>query len=416
MRSAAIRIGVIVLGIVVSNVLVSDAAGAANNEPRVNRRLLALRQEYNGVAAAIDTLVHAYGVDRIARLTDPQRPITSLPDDHRLVLLIWADDEAQIYLNGAPVASTRLTPTRTEIPSLYIEASNELSIHAWDTDRVEAAVMLGLYVEDPAGALHPVVTTLESHGWVTDKGAAAPEIFYSHTVPDLPGAETMWGSQLFGEVWLSTRFEASQVLQAAQSAGLEAPTVVTREHTMDFHRSVGRLLGLHEERQRLQTRLERLATGPEPHLRTRRQHRVSQLSYTLGAAAPFTEWETLETTLEPVSAWRQQLPVQQQELVLQQSRILKGPDAATAKQPLEAVKAQLQGERRADYVPPAEQQGTRAEAGVEGRLVSVGGPSTGFIVRMLLIGLALAAWVGFVSWRWWSLYVTVEWAEPGRSA
>ncbi|MBU10889.1 MAG: hypothetical protein CME13_23315, partial [Gemmatimonadetes bacterium] len=75
MRSAAIRNGAIVLGIVVSNVLVSDAAGAANNEPRVNRRLLALRQEYNGVAAAIDTLVHAYGVDRIARLTDPQRPI-----------------------------------------------------------------------------------------------------------------------------------------------------------------------------------------------------------------------------------------------------------------------------------------------------------------------------------------------------
>ena len=387
----------------------------AESEPRVNRRLLALRQEYNELAAAIDTLVYAYGVERISRLTDPQRPVLSLPQDHRLILLIWADDEAQIYLNGAPVAQTRLTPTRTEIPSLYIEAKNELSIHAWDTDRVEAAVMLGLYVEDPVGALHPVVTTQERYGWVTGDGTMAPEIFYAHSFPDLPGAGPMWGPHLFGEIWISTTFEAAQVLQAAQESGLDATTMGTRDRPMDFHRSIGRLVGLQERRQQLQVTLERLATKPDAHLRTRKTHRVSPLSYTLGAAAPFVEWEILETTLEPLTQWRQQLPSSQQELLVQETRVLKGPEAATAVEPLEVVQAQLAGERRSDYAPPAEQRGTRQQRADTGQRVRIGGPSWGFILRMALLGVLLTAWAGFASWRWWTLYVTVQWSEPKGS-
>ncbi len=400
----------------ISLIVVPKMVTAATTEPRVNRRLLALRQEYNEIAAAIDTLVSAYGADRIARLTDPSRPLLSLPEDHRLILLIWADDEAQIYLNGAPVAQTRLTPTKTEIPSLYVEASNELSIHAWDTDRVEAAVMLGLYVEDPGGSLHPVVTTQESYGWVTADGEQAPEIFYSHSFPDLPGASPMWGSQLFGDIWISTRFDAAQVLQAANGPGVDAGVVAARDRPMDFHRSLGRLVGLHERRQQIQKRLERLATRPNPHLRTRKSQRLSPLSYTLGAAAPFSEWETIETTLEPLSAWTRQLPPDQQELIVQETRVLRGPDAATAVEPLEAVKAQLQGERRADYTPPAEQQGTRQQVARVGQPIHRSSPSWGFILRMSLMSLLLAAWAGFASWRWWQLYVNVQWSEPGRSA
>ncbi|MBT5057287.1 MAG: hypothetical protein HOM68_12165 [Gemmatimonadetes bacterium] len=391
------------------------AARTANQEPRVNRRLLALRQEYNEVAAALDTLVYAYGVERISRLTDPQRSLLSLPQDHRLILLIWADDEAQIYLNGAPVAKTRLTPTRTEIPSLYIEATNELAIHAWDTDRVEAAVMLGLYVEDPTGALHPVVTTQERYGWVTGDGTIAPEMFYSHSFPDLPGAVPMWGPQLFGEIWISTTFEAAQVLLAAQESGLDATTTGTRDQPMDFHRSIGRLVGLQERRQELQTRLERLATKPDPHLRTRRTHRVSPLSYTLGAAAPFVEWETLETTLEPLKQWQQQLPSSQQELLLQETRVLRGPEAATAVEPLEVVQSQLAGQRRSDYTPPAEQRGTRQQRADAGQVLRIDGPSWGFILRMALLGVLLTGWAGFASWCWWTLYVTVQWSEPKGS-
>ncbi|MBT3342770.1 MAG: hypothetical protein HN712_02610 [Gemmatimonadetes bacterium] len=393
-------------------------AGAVSDEPAVNGRLLAMRQEYNDVTAAIDTLMHVYGAERIARLTDPGRALLALPPDHRLVLLIWADDEARIYLNGAPVGETRLTPTRIEIPQIYIEDSNELSIHAWDTDRVEAAVMLGFYVEDPAGALHPIVTTLEDHGWVTDSGEQALEIFYTHTIPDLPGAQVMWGPQLFGEVWLSTRFEAAQVIAAVVANAVAMPQGVMEEHTMDFHRNVGRLTGLHERRQRLMDRLDRMATRPDPHLRTRVSRRVSPLSYTLGAASAFLDMSSLEMALEPLEPWRQRLPAEQRELLLLEARVLKGPEAATPVAPMELVKAASEpAQRTTQYIPPAEQGAVPPSThGADSRLVRLAGPSSSFLWRMALISLALAVWAGLACWRWWSMYDSVTWSLPGRSA
>lgn len=391
----------------------ADPAGA-DTEP--DPRTMALRREYNDVTAAIDTLIHVYGADRIARLTDPDRPLLALPADHRLVLLIWGDDEARVYLNGAPVGETRLTPTRIEIPSMYIQQSNELSIHAWDTDRVEAAAMLGFYVEDPLSVLHPVVTTLEEYDWLTEDGQPGLEIFYAHTVPDLPGAQPMWGPKLFGEVWLSVDFDAAQVMAAARAPGLAMPATVTRDHEMDFHRNVGRLLGLNERRQVLRQELEQLATHPDPHLRVRRKQRVSPLTYTLGDASPLVEMAEMEKALEPLEPWRQRLPSEQQNLILREARVLKGPQAATPVEPMESVKAAAErAKRAADYVPPAEQNGVRLSTTPDAQLVRIGGPSAGFLWRMFFIAVALAGWAGLASWRWWLLYESVQWSESGRT-
>jgi hypothetical protein len=144
---------------------------------------LALRREYNGVASRIDTLVRLYSAQRFKRLADPSvTPGVALVGDQRIVLLIWADDEARVFLNGAPVGQTRLTPTRIEIPKIYLQADNELVAQCRDTDRVESGFMAGLYVEDDTG-LRPIRTTADGQGWEVatgeQTGSAAQEIFYA---------------------------------------------------------------------------------------------------------------------------------------------------------------------------------------------------------------------------------------------
>ena len=92
------------------------------------------RQEFNGIVASIDTLMRMEGGGDWSDL-DRHRP--ELPEDISLVLLFWADDEAEIFINGYRVAQTRLTPVQVEIPKLYLREQNVIQAHCWDTDGIE---------------------------------------------------------------------------------------------------------------------------------------------------------------------------------------------------------------------------------------------------------------------------------------
>ena len=79
-------------------------------------------------------------------------------------LIFWADDEAEVFINGYRVAQTRLTPVQIEIPKLYLREQNVIQAHCWDTDGVESGFMAGLYVRDEQGRLRPVLVTDEDPG------------------------------------------------------------------------------------------------------------------------------------------------------------------------------------------------------------------------------------------------------------
>ena len=401
--------------------LVFAQAGA--EELTVSPAALALRREYNEVAAAIDTLVRLYSAERMTRLADAEStPGAQFPDDAKLVLLIWADDEARIFLNGAPVGQTRLTPTRIEIPVIYLQAENVLTAQCWDTDRVESGFMAGLYVEDPSG-LRPVLTTAEGQGWEVatgqEAGEAAQEIFYAHTQPDLPGARVMWGPQLFGNVDLRIRFAAADVTRAAHSAPATAILPRLQQQNMEFHESVARLVGLQERRRELLTRLSAGATRMDPYLRARRGTTLEGLSYTLGQAAPLEEATDL-TVEKALSQWTRQLPVTQQKLVLHEARALRGPQAATAAAPMAEAAATevVPGDRRTDYRPPTDLgtpgkgRGEDSFSNGKGRPVTaVTRASDAFMWRMSLSALLLFLWTGVHCWRGWRLWHAVHWSE-----
>ena len=107
------------------------------------------RQEYNGVVAAIDTLMRVEG----AREIGPNWIAIDLRylKRYRSFFIFWADDEAEVFINGYRVAQTRLTPVQVEIPKLYLREQNVIQAHCWDTDGVESGFMAGLYVKDERG-------------------------------------------------------------------------------------------------------------------------------------------------------------------------------------------------------------------------------------------------------------------------
>lgn len=383
---------------------------------------LALRREYNGVAAAIDSLVRRYSQDRLSRLADEEAtPGVQLPPAARLVLLIWADDEAMVYLNGAPVGQTRLTPTRIEIPTAYIESDNRLVARCRDTDRVESGFMAGLYVEDPAG-LRPVLTTTEAADWQVaagpQAGEPAREIFYAHSQPDLPGAQVMWGPQLFGEVELSVRFAPQDIEQAVRRAPLAASMPRLRDRPMDYHTAVSRLVGLQERRRELATRLRASApSGAQRGIRARVGAGGDRLTYTLGSAAPLDEGADTEVE-RALSTWTRQLPPSTQELVLHEARALQGERATTPPAPLPETAGTGEADRRTEYVPPAE-LGTTGEGSGTSQPGSGGGttvvrrlaPSASFLWRMTAIALLLSAWTAVHGWRGWALWRSADWKE-----
>jgi hypothetical protein len=389
-----------------------------------SRAALALRRDYNGVVAAIDTLVRLYTPARLNRLAAPATSRgVHLLEGSRIVLLIWADDEARVFLNGVPVGETRLTPTRIEIPEVYVEADNVLTAQCWDTDRVESGFMAGLYLENDEG-LRPILTTAEGLGWEVASGehagTPAQEIFYAHSQPDLPSAEVMWGPQLFGTVDLQVRFTDQDVLRAARRTADGAVLPAMQEKRMEFHESMARLVGLQQRRRELSVQLLARGTRMDPQLRARRGASLGGLSYTLGKSRPLAEATNLAVE-QALTRWRRRLPAAQQKQILHEARVLRGPGAATAASPLEPAEAvgptpSRSQDRRVDYVPPEDRnlpgdgRGDSPGGGGPGGVSSVTlRPSSQFLWRMGAITLLLLSWTGLHGWRGWQMWRGVDW-------
>ena len=372
-----------------------------------------LRREYNEVAAAIDTLIRRYGSDSLERLTRSfetvQQAGSADPRADPLVLLFWADDEAEVFLNGYPVGRTRLVPTRVDIPRFYLEDHNVLRVHCWDTDSVESGFMAGLYLQGPGDRLRSVVLTTEAFRWQSDE-TPAQEIFYTHSVPDIPGARVIWGDHLFGELWLQVEFSKETIASAALKPDSVAPPQTARPRSMEFHQVVSRLVSLENRRDQLIDRMDGWVRNK--HLRYRGTSSVHPgAAFSLGRAAPLLERASVRASRN-LQQWAQALPAPERELVLRPQRHLKGWQAATPAVSLGdgAPSGGGREDRRADYQPPPESsRGTRA--GYVQRSLDPSGRSLVPIgSAWIWIGTVfLATYVASASWQWWRLFTSAEW-------
>lgn len=370
-------------------------------------KTLSLRRQYNAVAAAVDTIVRQLGRDSVDKLTDDSQPRNLLPDDAKLVLLFWADDEAELFLNGTSVSGTRLIPTRVEIPEFYLRENNLLQAHCWDTDRVESGFMAGMYVEWSDGGLSPVVTTGEGN-WKRGKGGrgkrTAEEIFYTHAHPDIPEARVIWGEKLFGEIWLSVQFSGAEVRAAGDRgpAGLRLPHNWGKDQPMKFHRAISRLVQLQEERRRLGQVLEERHSEMDPYLRFRGPP-LSPIAYSLGRSEPLSEERESVASSARLVEWVKQLPSEDRELVMRPGRQLKGTSAATPRE-FAARSEGGGGDRRLDYQPPRDLGGQPGRPVTEiFPAVRLGNRRETDVLPWVAFGL-LAAYTGAASHRWWKLF------------
>jgi len=367
---------------------------------------LRLRQEYNQVAASIDTLVRLYGGKHLEQLTAQPRQGQQVPAGFELVLIFWADDEAEVFLNGYRISETRLTPTQVVIPSLYLRERSVLRAHCWDTDRVESGFMAGLYLRDGQGRLRQVLVTEEERWWV--EGELAQERFYTHTQPDIPGAQVIWGAKLFGEVWLETRFDSGILRQAAGRRPLTRTDLDLQERPMEAHQVVSRLVRLQVRRQELEGELQRWrrTAGPVRY----RGYLGRQLAFTLGRAGPLTEARSIATSTR-LHEWAASLPEVQKELLFRKGRELKGVGAATPERIFEGD-ADGEIDRRADYLPPPERgpvgddglQGRR-KTGLTGVILVRRGIQWGLVTAVMGLSLYLSA----VGRQWWRLFNGKVW-------
>ena len=374
-------------------------------------RVLELRREYNQVAARIDTLVRLYGGEHLERL-ERQRPIPGLvPEGMELVLIFWADDEAEIYLNGHRIGSTRLTATQVEIPSLYVRQQNILQVNCWDTDRVESGFMAGLYLRDGSG-LRQVLVTGEGDWWAGQERAQG--IYYTHDQPDIPGAGVIWGSQFFGEVSLQAAFDAAALRQVARRPARQAALDVQVE-PMESHLVVSNLVQLQQRRGELAQLLQRGQSSGKPIERYKGYVR-SRLAFTLGHAAPFVEKQG-SNIAEQLHEWAQTLAAVQQDLVFGERRELKGREAATKAREFEAGGGQSEGRRQRDYRGPPERgpggEGGRGRGAAGGAgeaqyaVVVQKGLQTGLIIAIL----GLVLYLGGVCRQWWRLFSGKVWKQ-----
>ena len=388
------------------------AAGASAIAPAVE-----LRQQYNQVAAAIDTLLRIYGQERMRNVADPSRQLEELPGGTRLVLLFWADDEAELFLNDKPISRTRLTPTKVEVPVLYLESENVLRAHCWDTDGVESGFMAGLYLEDTSSQmLRPIVTTNERM-WRQRDGEPAQEFFYAHSQPDIPEARIIWGrGQLFGEVKLSAVFAATSIQAAAGKHPLEPPDANSvRTRPMEFHQALSELAVLQERREELAAALAASSRRETTEVRFSGWP-LSALSFSLGEAGPLAERSNMETSVR-LLAWAKSLPPTMQALVFRPQRELRGWENKTAAVSFqESPGGGEEEDRRRDYVPPAERGPISVvESSLRHRAVPAGGRGVSASAWSLVV--AVAVFVGHLTVTgrsWWRLYRSEVWTAKGE--
>ena len=379
------------------------ACGVGWSATAIADDVVALRQQYNQVSASIDTLVRLYGGDKLRELAKRKEDSRLLPANSKLVLIFWADDEAELFLNGHRIGETRLTPIRVEIPVVYLLRSNILRAHCWDTDRVESGFMAGLYLQDGLGRLRKVLATGDGHWWVD--GQRAEPRFYNHSLPDIPRAEVIWGTTLFGEVELEARFDAAQLARAARRRPLTGTASAAQHQSMETHMVVSRLVHLQKQRDELAQKLHvrRSATQDVLYQGFVR----GRLAFSLGKASKLAEVESIDAARK-LLAWTEALPAAQRELVFPQKQALKGASHVV---PQRAVVGTARGEadRRRDYAPPA----ARGSAKGEGRATGSGRQQSstrsvriGRSAPWELWGIAtgLLFYLGVVSRQWWKLF------------
>ena len=358
------------------------------------------RQEFNGIVASIDTLMRMEGDGDWSDL-DRHRP--ELPEDISLVLLFWADDEAEIFINGYRVAQTRLTPVQVEIPKIYLREQNVIQAHCWDTDGIESGFMARLYVRDGGGRLRPILVT-DDGLWRTGENNMAEVRFYSNDKPDIPGAYVIWGDGLYGEVWLEAEFSVEAVGQAAQRRPVQwsRPAV----EPMQTHQVISRIVQL----QKRQTELEQLLGGGTLLDKIPRYsgYVTNRLAFSLGRAGRLSERNN-RIKSDALKDWVEQMPEADQSLIFRPQRELKGVEAATAKKPLEGAGGEEEGRRKRDYLPPPE----RGSAVVQGAEMAVLVP----LVRIQQISswwhwtalFGLLAYAAVLGRSWWQLYSDEVW-------
>ena len=369
---------------------------------------VALRRQYNQVSASIDTLVRLYGGDKLRELAKRRGTPRILPANSKLVLMFWADDEAELFLNGQRIGETRLTPTRVEIPAVYLHKSNVLRAHCWDTDRVESGFMAGLYLQDGRGRLRRVLATGDGRWRVA--GRPAEPRFYNHSLPDIPGAEVIWGTTLFGEVELEARFDAGHLARAARRRPLASVGGAAQQQNMETHLVVSRLVRLQKQRDELARKLQ-ARRSPASDVLYRGFIR-GRLAFSLGKADKLAEVESIDAA-KKLLAWTESLPAAQRELVFPKKQALKG---ATHVVPQRAVGRTARGgaDRRRDYAPPAGRGATQGE----GRATGAGAARSaarsiprGSSASWELWGIAtgLLCYLGVVSRQWWKLFRAKGW-------
>ena len=358
------------------------------------------RQEFNGIVASIDTLMRMEGDGDWSDL-DRHRP--ELPEDISLVLLFWADDEAEIFINGYRVAQTRLTPVQVEIPKLYLREQNVIQAHCWDTDGIESGFMAGLYVRDGGGRLRPILVT-DDGPWRTGENNTAEVRFYSNDKPDIPGAYVIWGDGLYGEVWLEAEFSVEAVGQAAQRRPVHwsRPAV----EPMQTHQVISRIVQL----QKRQTELEQLLGGGTLLDKIPRYsgYVTNRLAFSLGRAGRLSERNN-RIKSDALKDWVEQMSEAEQSLIFRPQRELKGVEAATAKKTLEGAGGEEEGRRKRDYLPPPE----RGSAVVQGAEMAVLVP----LVRIQQISswwhwtalFGLLVYAAVLGRSWWQLYSDEVW-------
>lgn len=372
--------------------------------------VVALRREYNQVSASIDTLVRLYGGDKLRELAKRKGTSRILPANSKLVLMFWADDEAELYLNGHRIGETRLTPTRVEIPVVYLHKSNVLRAHCWDTDRVESGFMAGLYLQDGRGRLRRVLVTGAGRWRVA--GRRAEPRFYNHSLPDIPGAEVIWGTTLFGEVELEARFDAGQLARAARRRPLTGAASPAQDQPMETHTVVSRLVRLQKQRDELARKLQaRRRATPDVLYRGFIRGR---LAFSLGKADKLAEVESIDAA-KKLLAWTEALPAAHRELVFPKKQALKGTAHVV---PPRAVQPTARGEadRRRDYKPPAARGSTKGEGratGAGGARASARSVRTDRRLPWALWGIAtgLLCYLGVVGRQWWKLFWARGWTS-----
>ena len=376
--------------------------------------VVALRQQYNQVSASIDTLVRLYGGDKLRELAKRKEDSRLLPANSKLVLIFWADDEAELSLNGHRVGETRLTPIRVEIPVVYLLRSNILRAHCWDTDRVESGFMAGLYLQDGRGRLRKVLATGDDRWWVD--GQRAEPRFYNHSLPDIPGAEVIWGMTLFGEVELEARFDAAQLARAARRRPLTGADAAgaAQNQPMETHMVVSRLVHLQKQRDELAQKLHvrRSATQDVLYQGFVR----GRLAFSLGKASRLAEVESIDAA-KKLLAWTEALPAAQRELVFPQKQALKGVSHVVPQRALTGA-ASGEADRRRDYAPPAARGAAKGEGrstgpGEGGQELSARGVRIGRSAPWELWGIAtgLLFYLGVASRQWWKLLSAKGWTS-----